>query len=60
MSEHSGGLTEMQGVGRVVLIIGLVVFLIGMIGLFVMYTNQKSLVLMPMLNSPLLPGKLAM
>ena len=36
MSEHSGGLTEMQGVGRVVLIIGLVVFLIGMIGLFVM------------------------
>ena len=32
MSEHSGGLTEMQGVGRVVLIIGLGVFLIGMIG----------------------------
>ena len=26
MSEHSGGLTEMQGVGRVVLIIGLIVF----------------------------------
>ena len=36
MSEHSGGLTEMQGVGSVVLIIGLVVFGIGMIGLFVM------------------------
>ena len=36
MSEHSGGLTEMQGVGRVVLIIGLVVFRIGMLGLFVM------------------------
>jgi hypothetical protein len=29
-------LTEMQGVGRVVLVIGLGVFLIGMIGLFVM------------------------
>ena len=36
MSEHSGGLTEMQGVGRVVLIIGLVVFGFGMLGLFVM------------------------
>jgi hypothetical protein len=36
MSEQSGGISEMQGVGRVVLIIGLVVFLIGMIGLFVM------------------------
>ena len=36
MSEHSDGLTEMQGVGRVVLIIGLVVFGIGMLGLFVM------------------------
>ena len=34
MSEHSGGLTEMQGVGRVVLIIGLAVFGIGLIGLF--------------------------
>ena len=36
MSEHSGGLSEMQGVGRVVLIIGMVVFGIGMLGLFVM------------------------
>ena len=36
MSEHSSGLSEMQGVGRVVLIIGLAVFGIGMIGLFVM------------------------
>ena len=36
MSEHSGGMTEMQGVGRVVLIIGLSVFLIGLIGLLVM------------------------
>ena len=36
MSEHSGGLSEMQGVGRVVLIIGLVVFGIVMLGLFVM------------------------
>ena len=36
MSEHSGGLTEMQGVGRVVLILGLAVFGIGMVGLFVM------------------------
>ena len=36
MSEHSGGLSEMQGVGRVGLIIGLVVFGIGMLGLFVM------------------------
>ena len=36
MSEHSGGMSEMQGVGRVVLIIGLVVFGIGMLGLFVM------------------------
>ena len=36
MSEHSGGLSEMQGVGRVVVIIGLVVFGIGMLGLFVM------------------------
>jgi hypothetical protein len=36
MSEQSSGLSEMQGVGRVVLILGLGVFLIGMIGLFVM------------------------
>ena len=34
--DHSGGLTEMQGVGRVILIIGGSVFLIGMVGLFVM------------------------
>lgn len=36
MSEDSGGLTESQGVGRVVLIIGIAVFLIGLIGIFVM------------------------
>jgi hypothetical protein len=36
MSEQSSGLSEMQGVGRVVLIIGLSVFAIGLIGLFVM------------------------
>jgi|TARA_Y100000758_G_scaffold199190_1_gene142211 hypothetical protein len=36
MSEQSSGLSEMQGVGRVVLILGLGVFLIGLIGLFVM------------------------
>jgi hypothetical protein len=36
MSEDSGGLSEMQGVARVVLIIGLSVFVIGLIGLFVM------------------------
>jgi hypothetical protein len=36
MSEQNGGLTEGQGVGRVVLIIGLGVFLIGLIGIFVM------------------------
>ena len=36
MSEQNGGLTEGQGVGRVVLIIGFSVFLIGLIGLFVM------------------------
>ena len=36
MSEQNGELTEGQGVGRVVLIIGISVFLIGLIGLFVM------------------------
>jgi len=36
MSEQSSGLSEMQGVGRVVLILGVSVFLIGLIGLFVM------------------------
>ena len=33
MSEHSGGMTEMQSVCLLVVIIGLGVFLIGMIGL---------------------------
>jgi hypothetical protein len=36
MSEQNGGLTEGQGVGRVVLIIGFGVFVIGLIGIFVM------------------------
>ena len=36
MSEQTGGLTEGQGVGRVGLIIGLGVFLIGLIGIFAM------------------------
>ena len=34
--QESGGLTEGQGVGIVVAIIGVSVFLIGLIGLFVM------------------------
>ena len=34
--QESGGLTEGQGVGIVVAIIGVSVFLIGLIGIFVM------------------------